>query len=194
MVMNNSFYKSFCLTDSKILEDVIVTIKGLTPQRNITNTTLHQANNASYYHTELFDWFNRCLDELCAEEYISTIKLEITDCWLTKTQKFEKHHRHTHPNSIVSGIFYLDSCEYGTNFYIPNIWAHTTPLLTISKNLTVKETVKPEKGKLILFPSNIEHDTVFNNSTITRYTIAFNTFATGFMGTETTRLKIKSHL
>ena len=45
-------------------------------------------------------------------------KLYITISWLNVTENGESHHSHHHQNSIVSGVFYIDTCEEDTISFI----------------------------------------------------------------------------
>ena len=46
------------------------------------------------------------LHKFVTEIMASTDKLVITQSWLNKNKKGESHHEHTHPNSMVSGVWY----------------------------------------------------------------------------------------
>jgi hypothetical protein len=39
----------------------------------------------------------------------NNIELYITQSWLNYTEENQYHHRHEHPNSVVSGVLYFDS-------------------------------------------------------------------------------------
>lgn len=150
--------------------------------------------NYSFYNKELFAWFNECVASVKAEHYVDDIDLEITECWGTRTDKFQKHHKHSHFNSILSGVLYLtDHKEAGTEFYYSNPWNCTGGVLDITRTekKILKEVIQPEIGKLIIFPSNLQHATKPNITNIPRFSIAFNTFVSGAFGSQTTYLSIK---
>ena len=52
-------------------------------------------------------FFKECIDDFTKNIYQSEQRLVITQCWGNKNPKGSKHHEHVHPNSIVSGVFYL---------------------------------------------------------------------------------------
>ena len=61
----------------------------------------------------------------CCKDYVekvicpkNNLKLYITQSWLNYTEKNQYHHRHEHPNSIISGVFYFNSNKDMTNFLI----------------------------------------------------------------------------
>jgi hypothetical protein len=195
--LSSTFYE-FEIPDLNLIPEILNQIKSLEKCKNITTTNNmlrveDKDFNYSYYNETLFSWFSGCIQQIVSLEFKDTITLEITECWATRTDRFQRHHVHTHPNSIVSGILYLQGDETTTtNFYYPNIWAWTSPVLNIIKpeNDTLVYSIKPEPGKLVLFPSNIKHGTSSNTINLPRYTIAFNTFMKGSIGKQSSYLCI----
>lgn len=182
--------------DNTVMDSILKEITNVLPcKKNNSNKILHtleSSTNYSYYNKELFSWFNQCLLDVKKDQFIDHIDLVITECWATKSSKFEKHHRHTHPNSIVSGILYLDDSLAATEFYVPNPWAFMNDVIAATRIRKLNVSIKPEKGKLIIFPSNIEHDTKPNLSTMDRHTISFNTFIDGAIGGIGQHLKLNA--
>jgi hypothetical protein len=171
-------------------------------ENELTNITPDE-----YYHPELFDFFDQCLLEIRDKFLIPSLELPIISCWVNKAHRFNRHYEHSHSNSFISGIFYLTTHDNSeTIFSIPNPWFHSiTDKLHVFRSVTadaglpddqwIKGKVKPTKGKLVLFPSNIRHSTSANTSKDFRYTIAFNAFVSGklgFHGNVATRLEIKT--
>ena len=148
-----------------------------------------------YYDKEMFTWFNRCLAIIRDKYYSETVDLTIVDSWANKTKLNQQHHFHHHPNSIVSGIFYLTDCESSkTIFTHPNPWFKQCLFLRFAKltaDRNLKLTIKPEKGKLILFPSTLFHETEILKENIIRYSISFNTFLTGHLPEVNSGLRLK---
>jgi len=141
----------------------------------------------TFYNKKLITWFDQCLEEVRKLYFIDTIKLEVTNCWATKNNLFSKHHLHNHNQSLVGGIFYLDTCDSAeTIFCAPNPWQkycndHVMNIANqqlIEKNL-LSTKIKQEKGKLILFPPHILHGTLPNKKMKTRYVVAFDSFFSG---------------
>lgn len=178
---------------NNVLEDV----------KKLKFDTPNEGNNTSYandfyYHAKLFDFFDDCLLELKNKLKIQkNIELPIVSCWANKNSKLQYHHYHFHPNSIISGIFYLTTHESGnTVFAMPDPWYNNLsdpkmPLMPLSTNTgesygelfpQLSGKNKPISGKLILFPSHIKHKVLPLTSNEDRYTIAFNTFISGTMG------------
>jgi uncharacterized protein (TIGR02466 family) len=189
------------ITDTSLLDTVLAEVKTLNvKQSQHSNNSICRPDDESldfsYYNEELFSWINKGLAEVTQLHYSDTIEIKITECWATKTGKFQKHHPHTHPNSIISGIIYLtDNPGANTQFYLPNPWHWVNSFLRIGKDGMGVNTaeISPVVGKVIFFPGNLKHDTLPNLTSTTRYTISFNTFMSGTIakaGTPGSVLKI----
>jgi len=131
-----------------------------------------------FFNERLFDRIDECLACIREENYISEVDLVITESWVTHTMNYQKHHKHHHTNSIVSGILYLtDHPKATTNFYYKNPYGFVEEYLPHLKpeKREIVDRVSPVPGKLILFPSNIKHDTSTTiNSKEPRMTFCFN--------------------
>lgn len=111
-------------------------------------------------------------------------KLFITQCWSNITRKGERHHEHTHPNSIVSGVFYFQN-----NSKLPPIQFRRNDYHQISLDIgkhnnfnSATFLLPAESGELLLFPSTLTHSVLSNESDEDRISIAFNTFSKGSLG------------
>ena len=112
---------------------------------------------------------------------------EISLMWGTATPKGGSVHRHYHPNSILSGVYYPQNIEYTEiRFYSP----HRPTILPKIRYKNVYSSVsmeyKPQQGDVVLFPSDLDHDVPINTSDEVRYSVAFNIFFRGEMGHEET--------
>ena len=119
-------------------------------------------------------------------------KLYFTESWLTKTETGERHHRHAHPNSIISGIVCLstDGSSGKTTFIDGSYASIEFEVGKITPYNTRQLKVAPEVGNLLLFPSSMEHLVEPYEGTSPRIMLAFNTFAKGTINT-TPLVKIK---
>ena len=177
-----------------IITDILQIPSG--PSNGSTNIIKHSVDvdlNYSYFNPELFTFLDEYLRKIAEEQYLPEAKLSITECWGTVSHKFQKHHRHTHPNSILSGIVYLTDSDAATEFYLDNPfnWAHDVIHTAKDGFSKVQVKVTPSAGKVIIFPSNLEHGTAANLSNDKRITLSFNTFFTGNMGRRTSTLSIR---
>jgi len=133
----------------------------------------------------------------CCEDYLNRIicpknnvELYITQSWLNYTEADQYHHKHEHPNSVVSGVLYFDSDVKNDKI-----------LFTASKDY---QQIKPETdktkfnfwnsgswwfsvetGNLFMFPSSTTHQVETKKGNNTRISLAFNTFYKGTIGLNT---------
>ncbi len=115
------------------------------------------------------------------------ITMPITTSWLNLYQQGDSTHQHSHSNSIISGVYYLEDCDHTAPIqfhrapgYV-NLWPNTINLPIKQHNALNIDviTVIPKKGELIMWPSHLAHSVPPNQSDTPRHTIAFNTFVKG---------------
>jgi uncharacterized protein (TIGR02466 family) len=123
------------------------------------------------------------------QEYVTNvmqvkINLQITQSWLNISTKGARHKFHTHPNSIFSGIFYLnfEPNHPPVCFYPPTNMQYELTAITPNQFNSQSFTVKTKTGDLILFPSHIPHQVEENSSDTPRISLSFNTFAIDGLG------------
>ena len=102
-----------------------------------------------------------CLDDYFAKIYNSSndVSLQITQSWLTLSRRGESHHSHSHPNSVVSGVLYINMAEnHGINFYCNEdmLWYELLRNADTYYN-AYKYFIKTEIGDILLFSSNVHH-------------------------------------
>jgi uncharacterized protein (TIGR02466 family) len=114
------------------------------------------------------------------------VRLEITQSWLTLTRRGQSHHTHSHPNSVVSGVLYINIADDdGINFFRNDdlLWYELIPRQQNYYNAH-SMFVKANARDIILFPSHIKHGVREVSTDIERISLAFNTFFSGAMGRE----------
>ena len=108
----------------------------------------------------------------------------ITQSWLNYTETNQYHHKHQHPNSLVSGVFYInchkeyDKIKFFNDKYSTikpevkdwNIWNSTSWWFSV------------KTGDVILFPSSLTHMVETKQGDNTRISLAFNVFIKGTVG------------
>jgi len=138
-----------------------------------------------------FKNIKKFLDQCCKdylEKIISpknNIELYITQSWLNYTEENQHHHKHAHPNSVVSGVLYFD-CDKKNDqikFSNPLSYQQIKPE-TKDFNIWNSETwwFALETGQLVMFPSSTTHQVETKQGTNTRISLAFNTFYKGTIG------------
>jgi uncharacterized protein (TIGR02466 family) len=110
----------------------------------------------------------------------------ITQSWLNYTETNQFHHKHSHPNSLVSGVFYINCHEEYDNIKFINDNYKSIVLDVENWNLYNSETwwVPVKTGDIILFPSSLTHMVETKQGNNTRISLAFNVFVKGIIGNE----------
>lgn len=114
------------------------------------------------------------------------VDVYVTQSWANYTKKGQFHHKHRHPNSFISGVFYISANREKDRI---KFFTHKDPQIEIPTkkyNQYNSESwwLSVSSGELVLFPSTLWHmvDTV--DSDDERISIAFNTFLKGMVGDE----------
>ena len=130
--------------------------------------------------TMVLDYFNKVI---CTDDSIVPY---ITQSWINYTETDQFHHRHSHSNSYISGVFYIDADKQvdSIKFYKPG-----------SDERAIKPTVDKynifnssnwqfpvQTGNIILFPSALRHGVERKKGTNTRISLSFNAFFKGTIG------------
>ena len=126
-------------------------------------------------------------------------KFYMTTSWMNRYSKDQWSDLHYHSNSLISGVLYFEDCDDTSDivFYkrqgLDNIFSDTVNIDHKKEFDTSKKSylyhqrklnVSPEKWDLIMFPSNLNHSVNQNiHANKNRYSLAFNSFATGQLGT-----------
>lgn len=177
------FYEFTC--DSNLVDEVLPLVENL-QYKNDENQEA-EFSSQYFYYEPLIDWFDECLEKVRKIYYNESIKLEVVNCWATRTGFLKKLHTHTHQQSLVGGIFYLDTFTSGeTVFYQSNPWQDytTNNIINLSSKSKVMSTqlvtkILPERGKLVLYPPQLRHGTLPNKERKVRYSIAFDSYFSG---------------
>jgi uncharacterized protein (TIGR02466 family) len=108
----------------------------------------------------------------------------ITQSWLNYTETKQYHHKHQHPNSLVSGVFYVNCHEEFDKIKFFNDGYKTIKPEIKDWNLYNSETwwFTVKTGDIILFPSSLTHMVETNEGDNTRISLAFNVFIKGTVG------------
>jgi uncharacterized protein (TIGR02466 family) len=112
------------------------------------------------------------------------VQLYITQSWLNFTEKGGFHHKHAHPNSFISGVFYINADPTQDKIFFFNEGYKQISLVTTEFNLFNSESwwLEAGKGYLYLFPSSLSHMVEQVQHEETRISLSFNTFLKGTIG------------
>jgi uncharacterized protein (TIGR02466 family) len=108
----------------------------------------------------------------------------ITQSWLNYTETNQYHHKHAHPNSLVSGVFYINCNEEHDKIKFFNDNYKTIKLEVKDWNMWNSESwwFSVKTGDIILFPSSLTHMVETKQGDNTRISLAFNVFIKGTVG------------
>ena len=120
---------------------------------------------------------------ICVDE---NVKFKISDSWIYVTKPNGESHFHSHGNSFLSGVVYLnvnegDCITFKNPLYSNSASTNHMPLSIFPqlKNNKMFYTFFPKNGDSIIFHSTVEHRVEKNNSKNDRVSLAFNVVPTG---------------
>lgn len=107
----------------------------------------------------------------------------ITQSWLNYTEKGQFHHKHRHPNSIISGVLYISVGENDAIHLCKNELDFIKPTVKQHNDFTADTAIVPVQNvQIVMFPSYLEHKVKPSTNEATRISLAFNTFIKGTLG------------
>jgi len=121
---------------------------------------------------------------------LKNVKLYITQSWLNYTEENQTHHAHSHQNSIISGVLYIDADKDNDKIKFrvgPSNFPEIYPEIDENKiNIWNSSSwwFPVETGKLIMFRSSTIHQVEAKKGSNTRVSLAFNTFYKGVLGSK----------
>ena len=113
-------------------------------------------------------------------------RLKITQSWLNWTKPGQHHHKHAHPNSLISGCYYVNANKETDKIYFYRNEYMPIKFPPIDWNPYNSESwwYSVGTGDLVLFPSSLTHMVQPVEGDDTRISLAFNTFPIGEIGDE----------
>jgi len=119
---------------------------------------------------------------------------KLSQSWVSHKQPGQHHTMHTHPNSLISGVFYYGPVEEFTpaiKFHKMTVSVNQSSIMPkvkadkrSSKFAWSEFSVNFEPGLLVLFPSYLHHSVPVNKSNSVRCSLAFNIVPTTGFGEE----------
>jgi len=87
------------------------------------------------------------------------VGLRITQSWTNYTKPGQFHHKHVHPNSLISGVFYVKANKETDRIYFYKDGYQQIKLPVDQWNLYNSESwwLPVGTGELLLFPSHLTH-------------------------------------
>jgi len=113
------------------------------------------------------------------------VNLRITQSWVNYSASGQYHHKHSHSNSYISGVYYIQTNPNDRIYFYRDGWQqikfsseHFNPYNSDSW------WFEAIQGKLILFPSSLTHMVPTVQGDVVRVSLSFNTFPMGIIGEE----------
>lgn len=173
--------------DRKFTKKEIDFIKGQKLRTNIGNTTSEEnyilntdtlKNIKKFIEQSVKQYFEKIYSPL------QDTSLRITQSWCNYTKPGQYHHKHAHPNSFVSGVFYIQANKETDKIYFyRNDWHQLrTPVKEYNIFNSESWWMEVYTGRMFLFPSQLTHMVEPVEGTDTRISLSFNTFPVGNFG------------
>ena len=144
------------------------------------------------YASALKLWISKCVQDYAKEALAINDQLSITQSWCVKySMQPQTLFSHMHPNSIISGAYYLHAPEGVAPLTIHKPARNSGPVInwdqpeyvTYNKPWTWSwMKFKAQTGRLILFPSHLYHSVEGIDNTTDRCVLSFNTWFEGPIG------------
>jgi uncharacterized protein (TIGR02466 family) len=171
--------------DTSMAERILpIAKKYLSDESKLTYTWNYKNTYTKNLHVcpEDLDFFSKYISDI-GNQFLNNMGYSKrsfkTQIFFSEMLSGDRHEIHTHPNCILSGVFYLEVPEGSSDikFYDP------TPFKKIMRLDIENESnnlswdwfkIKPEKGMILIWKSHIEHEVLINQSDSGRITAVFN--------------------
>ena len=114
----------------------------------------------------------------------TNVSLKITQSWANYAKNGQEHHIHHHDNSIISGVFYVDTNPNDVLIFYRNTSMRHFKIETEEYNSWNSDQLwfPSEEENLLLFPSFLAHGVPKVIGKKERISISFNSFFSGEIG------------
>jgi len=175
--------------DRDLTDEELSFVNDQSRHDNTGNTT---SNERTVLKHDALSNLNEFIEESLKDYFQSVyepkneVELQITQSWLNYTEPGQFHHKHAHPNSFVSGVFYVHGDREKDRIFFYKDGYQQIKLPTEDWNAWNSESwwFEAGTGDLILFPSSLTHMVPTTESDQTRISLSFNTFPVGEVGKE----------
>ena len=189
----NNIFTSFVVVDylnnidNQLIIDYVLNLKSNNKGKNESNKKGWQSENLDLslpIFNTLFQEINIRVKQIHDDIGLKkNLENKLTTAWLNVNKNGGYNVQHNHMNACFSGTYYLKGVESGAEgnivFKNPvNIDYHMPSTKTVEQftNITSGSySEQPEKGKLVLFPSWLEHYVEPNLTNENRISLSFDT-------------------
>ena len=180
---------AFSTTGREFTEQELEFVKksGETTYKNEGNTTslnryIVEEPEMATIKSEIETAINHYMDKVIVAK--PGVKAYITQSWLNFTSEKQWHHKHTHPNSFLSGVYYIDADEENDKIFFFKDGYKQIKIPSAEWNLWNSESwwLTVKTGSIVIFPSCLTHMVQQKAGNNVRCSLAFNTFLKGTIG------------
>lgn len=169
--------------DTKEITDYCIKHREKDKGRNISNVGGWQSKDLEGVHMPINELFKEIVNHLnlFGKELQVNSKLNIENIWMNINGYKDFNVDHTHPHSLISGVFYSKTPENcgEIEFMHPCTWFDYDWMQEYFSKHNVYNSlrykIKPEPNLLLLFPNYLTHKVLPNlNKTEERVSLSFN--------------------
>lgn len=172
--------------DGEIDHDFLINQPQRNNEGNTTSQDTYILKNKKLLN--LHQFIEKSLHEYFMATYCpkNDTRLKITQSWLNWTKPNQFHHKHAHPNSLISGCYYINARKDSDKifFYRDGYQTFKFPPADWNQYNSDSWWLPVGTRDLIFFPSSLTHMVQPVEGEETRISLAFNTFPIGDMGCE----------
>ena len=108
----------------------------------------------------------------------------ITQSWINYTKTNQFHHKHSHPNSYISGVFYISADKEVDSIKFFKLNQRTIQPTIAKYNIFNSESWQypVQTGNVVLFQSSLDHGVSRKKGNKLRISLSFNVFIKGKLG------------
>jgi len=189
MIVNNLFPTSVAGFElgrdlSEVEREHLFNLETRPNQGNVTSVDNNVLNKPELH--SLVEFLNGSLQEYFNAVYSpkTDADLRITQSWVNYTKSGQYHHKHAHPNSLISGVFYIQAAKETDKIHFFKDGFQQLRIIPKDFNLYNSESwwLAAATGTLYLFPSSLQHMVEQVKGEDTRISLSFNTFPKGTIG------------
>jgi uncharacterized protein (TIGR02466 family) len=188
MVIENLFPVpiGFFKYDGAVDHDFLINQPQRANEGNSSSVDRYLLNHKKTFNLRQF--IEKSLHEYLMATYCpkNDTRLKITQSWLNWTKPNQHHHKHSHPNSLISGCYYVNANKETDRIYFYRDGYQQIKFPPVNWNVYNSDSwwFPVNTGDLILFPSSLVHMVQPVEGDETRISLAFNTFPIGEIGDE----------
>lgn len=169
---------------SEVEREHLFNLKTVPNQGNTTSVDSNVLNKPELQ--SLTEFLNNSL-----QAYFNTVyapktdaNLCVTQSWVNYTKTGQYHHKHAHPNSLISGVFYIQAAKESDKLHFFKDGFQQLKIIPKDFNVYNSDSwwLEAATGTLYLFPSSLTHMVDQVKGEDTRISLSFNTFPKGTIG------------